>query len=229
VPDKKRKKPSGAREVTEKEESAYHRTTLPPSPEKERIIESAINREVMTLLDSVGEDGDMDDAESDVPSVPPPEMVKMEKIQEGVQYRIVKPATSLAKPAPEGRPEGEPKERGGKLGDVEAELREREERLLQREVVVGGREKLLRQREEKLHQREVRLRNWEARLMDKEAELRESYPPEAVARDMREVADTQPPPPVRESRPSELRIEIGGGTGEWEMVEEPIDGPEGDS
>jgi uncharacterized protein (DUF3084 family) len=217
---------SRAREVKE-DESQYKRDTLPPTPDKARIIETAINREVITRLDAVAEDADLDDAERDTPSVPPPDSVPMEQIKEGVQYRIVQPATKLPatrrsrQPDAGDGPEEDLAMRERALGDLEAEIREREERLLQREVVVGGREKILRKKEERLHQREVSLRNWEARLMDKEASLREASGPEA-----RHEPRMEPEEEELRPRTSELRIEIPGGSGAWEMVEEPEDGSE---
>lgn len=237
--DEKNRIPKGARarEVKTITKSQYQRDTLPPSPEKAAIIESAINEEVMTLLDNMSEranvDGD-DSEKKEVPSVPPPDHVPLEKIEEGIQYRIVKPASELpvsGARAPGGEEEPSDVERSdlvkwqGELQTLEDELREREERVLQQEVMLGGREKILKQREAKLQQREVRLRNWEAKLMDKEAELRESYPPEKKAiEDVRPHEESPPPPePVRASRASDYRIEIGGGNGTWEMFEEPVD------
>ena len=202
MPDEKHPIPEGAkaREVKSTTKSQYQRDTVPPSPEKAAFIETAINEEVLTLLDNVGEQVDGDGERKDVPSVPPPENVPLEKIEEGVQYRIVKPASEIPEPggqdADAGEAEASPEH--GDLGkwrkDLEAlerELREREERVLQQEVMLGGREKIVKQREDKLHQREVRLRNWEAKLMDKEAELRESYPPEKKAiEEVRPLAET---------------------------------------
>ncbi len=239
MPEEKHPIPKGAkaREVKTLTKSQYQRDTLPPSPEKAAIIESAINNEVLTLLDTVAERADGDERGDDVPSVPPPGKVPLEKIEEGVQYRIVKPATRLPESGARQAGAGTDASSGpgvdrtdleqwqSELTTLENELREREERVLQQEVMLGGREKILKQRETKLQQREVRLRNWEAKLMDKEAELRESYPPERKAiEEVRPLAETPPAPaPVRASRASDFRIEIGGGSGVWEMVEEPAD------
>ena len=151
-----------------------------------------------------------------------------------MQYRIVKPASEIPEAGGQdsGDGEAETSPEHADLGkwrkDLEAlerELREREERVLQQEVRLGGREKIVKQREDKLQQREVRLRNWEAKLMDKEAELRESYPPEKKAiEDVRSRVEAPPAPePVRPSVASDYRIEIGGGSGGWEMFEEPTD------
>lgn len=231
MPDEKYPIPAGAkaREVTDTEEPLYKRDTLPPSPEKARIIDTAINKEVLNLLETVGEDTESDEVEDDMPSILPPETVPLEKLEEGVQYRIVEPATKL--PASGGEASGEAgdspavdlEEKRKALTKLESELREREERVLQGEVVLGGREKILKKREEKLHQREVRLRNWEAKLMDREAALRESYPPEGRAEPPSAATKAVQPEPVRTSSASDLRIEIAGGSGAWEMVDEPID------
>jgi hypothetical protein len=237
VPDEKHPIPKGAkaREVKTASKSQYQRDTMPPSPEKAAFIETAINKEVLTLLDTVAERTDGDEEGGDVPSVPPPEKVTLEKIEEGVQYRIVEPASELPESSAQAGTDKAPSSPStgnadldkwkADLESLERELREREERVLQQEVMLGGREKILKQREAKLQQREVRLRNWEAKLMDKEAELRESYPPERKSiEQVRPEPETPPAPePVRASRASDFRIEIGGGSGVWEMIEEPVD------
>jgi hypothetical protein len=234
VPDEKHAIPKGAkaREVKSASKSQYQRDTMPPSPEKAAFIETAINEEVLTLLDTVGENEDGEEKGDDVPSVPPPEKVTLEKIEEGVQYRIVEPASELPESSSQDGETESPSTGNAdldrwkaELETLERELRGREERVLEQEVVLGGREKILKQRETKLQQREVRLRNWEAKLMDKEAELRESYPPEKKSiEQVRPEPETPPAPdPVRASRASDFRIEIGGGSGVWEMIEEPLD------
>jgi len=214
-----------AREVKE-EESRYKRDTLPPSPDKARIIESAITKEVLTRLDAVVQDEEVEETPVDIPSIPPPE-VPSERIQEGVQYRIVQPASGLP-PRREAAPARSPDAtweaalvmREHALRGLETELRQKEEWLLQREMVVGGKEKIVRQREERLNAREMRVRNWEARLLDREASLRERESgEEGGAEPARTGPEAEPAPSSRE-----MRVGVAGGTGVWEIVEETDDG-----
>ncbi len=227
------------------EESPFLRDTVPPSPNKARLIENEISGEFDLSKLRAEVPGD---AES--PSIPPPPQVPLERIQEGVQYRLVptgvrassipfepdpaslRPTPAAPPPSPRGRApqaawEAAIEVRERKLKVLEQELRDREERLLEREMVIGGRERVLAEREEKLKQREVRLRDWEARLMDMQAEIRESYPPKKTEQD-EAPRSVQAPDPVTgpiEPRSSSFKIEITSGGGGWEMLdEEPGDG-----
>lgn len=222
-------------------ENPFFRDTVPPTPDKAKLIENEISGEfdLSKLRKEIS-------GTEDSPSIPPPAAVPLEQIKEGVQYRIIPtdirpssiPAEALRATEPASAPLSAPAAawqtaleiRERKLRDFERELGDREERLLEREMIIGGREKLLAEREEKLRQREVRLRDWEAKLMDMQAEIRESSPPPKTAEEAPPEAKPKPvsaeaPQKVdqlpEEPRASSFKIEITSGGGGWELVDEP--------
>ncbi len=232
--------------------SAFARDTIPPTPEKAKVIEQALTGNAVV--------------EQKFPSWPPPDGVQPEKIKEGIDYRIIEPSRmpgEIAPPSPvqpglaqkpdaPATPVGRADPRAAweyalvvreeALRKTEAQLIDKENRLLEREVVLGGRARLLDDREDKLKSREIRLRDWEARLMDREASLKErevefaSRPPRATADTLLQSEILQPPPPpvevvepptVMRSITGNFRIEITPGSGGWELLGETDSGKHG--